>query len=106
MCRCAERQPMRKTAAPAAVEARSAVFRMARAELFHIFLKEILTFPFFRPILYIVQSYQGIRFIPCSLDFKLSVRSSQGVVLVSTGILKMEKLSAGDASNRRLKIKR
>ena len=29
-----------------------------------------------------------------------------GLVLVSTGILKMEKLSAGDASNRDLKIKR
>ena len=29
-----------------------------------------------------------------------------GLVLVSTGILKMEKLSAGDASNRKLKIKR
>ena len=34
------------------------------------------------------------------------VQIKRGLVLVSTGVLKMEKLSAGDASNRESKYKR
>lgn len=40
------------------------------------------------------------------MHFALSYTIEYGVVKVSTGVLQLEKLSAGDASNRKTKYKR
>ena len=90
MCRCAERQSMRKTAAPAAVSTQCG-FPNGAGWTVPYFSEGNLDFSLFQTYI-IYCAVIRARFIRTAWS---ACTQSQGVVLVSTGILKMEKLSAG-----------